>query len=73
MLKFTPFFIITFIIVYDIIDVHYVQPEFGLTLAIIPGALIHVAIAVFSVRHENWFGMIFVIVSLASHSRYARV
>jgi len=63
LLKFTPFFIICFIIVYCIIDVHYVEPEFSLTLAIIPAILIHVGLAVYFVRHETRIGMAVVLVS----------
>ncbi|KAK7190950.1 hypothetical protein DPSP01_009157 [Paraphaeosphaeria sporulosa] len=61
-LKFTPFFIISFILLYDLIDVHYVEPEFSLTMAIIPVALIHVGLAVYFVRIETFIGMSFVLV-----------
>ena len=64
-LKFTPFFIVAFIIVYDLIDVHYVEPEFSLTLAIIPAAIIHVGLAVYLVRIESYIGMLLVLVSLS--------
>jgi uncharacterized membrane protein YGL010W len=63
-IKFTPFFIIAFILLYDLIDVHYVEPEFSLTIAIIPAALIHVALAVYFVRIETRIGMLLVLVSL---------
>lgn len=62
-LKFTPFFIVAFIIIYDLIDVHFVEPEFSLTMAIIPAALIHVGLAVWLVRIESYIGMLLILVS----------
>lgn len=62
-LKFKFFFIVGFIIVYDLIDVHYNEPEFSLTMAIMPAALIHVGLAVHFVRIETRIGMAFVLVS----------
>ncbi|KAH6613029.1 hypothetical protein C7974DRAFT_322330, partial [Boeremia exigua] len=52
-LKFTPFFLIAFVITYGLIDVHYNEPEFSLTMAIIPLALLNVALAVFAIRKES--------------------
>lgn len=63
-LKFTPFFIVAFILIYDLINVHYVNPEFSLTMAIIPAALIHVGLAVYFVRVESYIGMLLVLVNL---------
>lgn len=62
-LKFTPFFIICFILLYDLINVHYMEPEFSLTVSIIPAALIHVGLAVWFVRIETYIGMLLVLVS----------
>ncbi|OAL46339.1 hypothetical protein IQ07DRAFT_146909 [Pyrenochaeta sp. DS3sAY3a] len=56
-LKFSPFFLVAFIVTYDLIDVHYEEPEFSLTMAIIPVALIHVGLAVYVVRRESTVGM----------------
>jgi hypothetical protein len=39
-----------------------VEPEFSLTLSILPATLIHVAIAVYFVRHERRIGMGFALV-----------
>jgi hypothetical protein len=66
-LKFTPFFIVAFIIIYDLIDVHFVEPEFSLTMAIIPAALIHVGLAVWLVRIESYIGMLLILVSPSPH------
>lgn len=63
MLKFTPFFIVAFVLVYGLIDVHFKEPEFSLTIAIIPAAFIHVGLAVYFVRNENTIGTIIVLVS----------
>ncbi|KAJ4294407.1 hypothetical protein N0V90_008097 [Kalmusia sp. IMI 367209] len=69
-LKFTPFFIISFILIYDIIDVHYINPEFSLTMAIIPAALIHVGLAVYFVRIETRIGMIVVLLGHGAEIAY---
>lgn len=69
LLKFAPFFIISFILIYDLIDVHYQEPEFSLTMAIIPAALIHVGLAVYCVRRETYIGMSLVVVSLPPYLR----
>ncbi|KAG9193642.1 hypothetical protein G6011_03677 [Alternaria panax] len=51
LLKITPYFVFAFIFIYDFIDVHYQEPEFSLTLSILPAILIHVAIAVYFLLH----------------------
>ena len=56
-----------FIIIYDLIDVHFVDPEFSLTMAIIPAALIHVGLAVWLVRIESYIGMLLILVSPSPH------
>ena len=63
LLKYTPYFVFAFIIIYAFIDVHYHEPEFSLTLAIIPATLVHLAFAVYFVRHEKRFGMAIILVS----------
>ncbi|EOA84372.1 uncharacterized protein SETTUDRAFT_21723 [Exserohilum turcica Et28A] len=60
-LKYTPYFIFSFIIIYGIIDVHYREPEFSLTMAIIPATLIHLGLAVYFVRHEKRFAMFLIL------------
>ncbi|CAO2650489.1 Nn.00g017810.m01.CDS01 [Neocucurbitaria sp. VM-36] len=59
-MKFALFFLTAFILVYDILDVHFVEPEFSLTMAIIPAALIHAVLAVYCVRVETVVGMAFI-------------
>ncbi|KAI4636368.1 hypothetical protein J4E83_001323 [Alternaria metachromatica] len=70
LLKFTPYFVFAFIIFYDFIDVHFQEPEFSLTLSIIPATLVHVAIAVYFVRHERRIGMAFVLLLHAANIAY---
>lgn len=65
-LKYTPYFVFAFILIYGLINVHYIEPEFSLTMAIIPATLLHLALAVYFVRHETRIGMIMVLVSLVS-------
>ncbi|KAH7186283.1 uncharacterized protein B0J16DRAFT_343432 [Fusarium flagelliforme] len=60
-LKVSVLLIILFVIVYGFINVHYVQPEFGLTMAIMPIAIIHAILASICVKREYLPGMIVVI------------
>ena len=62
MLKFTTFFLFAFILVYGLVNVHFMEPEFSLTMGIMPVALIHIALAVYFVRHESRVGMAIVLV-----------
>lgn len=62
-LKYTPYFIFAFVIIYAFINVHFAQPEFSLTLCIIPGVLLHLAFAVYFIRNENRIGMFVILVS----------
>ncbi|KAF5002757.1 hypothetical protein FGRMN_155 [Fusarium graminum] len=60
-LKVSVLLIILFVIVYGFVTVHYVQPDFGLTMTIIPIAVIHAVLASMCVRGEYLPGMIVVI------------
>lgn len=51
-----------FIMVYNFVDVHYVEPEFSLTMSIVPLELIHAALAAYCVRTETKVGMAFIMV-----------
>lgn len=57
------YFLIGFIILYGLVNVHYTQPEFGLTIAIIPVMIIQVACTIISTKYENMLGAIGAIVS----------
>lgn len=69
-LKFTPFFLTAFILIYGLVNVHYMEPEFSLTIAIIPAALIHVALAVYFVRNEIRIGMAVILIIHAAEIAY---
>lgn len=64
-LKISVFALIIFIILHDFVYVHYRQPEFALTLIIIPAALLHAYMAAYSVKTELRRIMAGVIVCLA--------
>ncbi|KAF9872933.1 hypothetical protein CkaCkLH20_09443 [Colletotrichum karsti] len=51
-LKISPLFIILFVIVYSFVEVHYKQPEFALTLALVPAILIHSVYAGYCAMRE---------------------
>ncbi|KAF1840893.1 uncharacterized protein K460DRAFT_321489 [Cucurbitaria berberidis CBS 394.84] len=57
LMKFTVLFLTCFIIIYDFINVHYMEPEFSLTISIIPAALLHAVLAAYCVRVETAIGM----------------
>ncbi|KAF4452116.1 hypothetical protein F53441_5049 [Fusarium austroafricanum] len=50
-----------FLITYGTIDVHYVQPEFGITMAIIPVSVIHAVLSARCVKMESLIGMVVVL------------
>ncbi|KAF7718677.1 Uncharacterized protein PECH_001455 [Penicillium ucsense] len=64
------YFITVFIIQYDLIDVHFQQPEFALTLAILPASFIMMALAIWAVRKEWTLATIFVILSHGALAAY---
>ncbi|KAJ5156088.1 hypothetical protein N7492_008891 [Penicillium capsulatum] len=56
LLKLDFYFLIAFIIQYNLIDVHFEEPESSLTWALIPAALIVMILSIYSVRRERiWF------------------
>ncbi|KAF5253275.1 hypothetical protein FANTH_1871 [Fusarium anthophilum] len=50
-----------FLITYGLVDVHYQEPEFGLTMAIIPVSIIHAILASICVEKEDMLGIALVI------------
>ncbi|KAH7138383.1 hypothetical protein B0J11DRAFT_587651 [Dendryphion nanum] len=62
-LKVMPYFFFAFILIYGFINVHYFEPEFSLTMSIMPLALVHIALAVYFVRIETRIGMAIILVS----------
>ena len=64
-LKISLFFVILFVVVYGFLNVHYEEPEFGLTMVILPIAVIHAGLAAYCVTNEHKKGMFVVIVSIS--------
>lgn len=57
------FFLVGFIIQYDLVNVHFQEPEYSLTMALIPVSLLVMALGVYCVRCEYRFATIFTAVS----------
>ncbi|KAF1923345.1 uncharacterized protein M421DRAFT_75520 [Didymella exigua CBS 183.55] len=55
-MKLDVYFVIAFIIIYGLVDVHYAIPEFPLTMAIIPVLWIQVAMTIVFTKRENKIG-----------------
>ena len=62
-MKLEAYFVIAFIVVYGLIDVHYELPEFPLTIAIIPLLFIQMGMTIYFIKHENKLGALAAIVS----------
>jgi hypothetical protein len=62
-MKLEAYFVIAFIVVYGLIDVHYELPEFPLTIAIIPLLFVQMGMTIHFIKHENKFGAFAAIVS----------
>jgi hypothetical protein len=60
--KLDAFFIICFVLHYGLIDVHFIEPEFGVTMSVIPALTIVMVLGVYFVRREYKLPMVFVIV-----------
>lgn len=67
-MTFDIYFLVGFIIQYNLVDVHFVEPEFSLTMALIPAVVMITVLSVYFVRHENRIGTVIVIVSLLRRS-----
>ncbi|KAH7412188.1 hypothetical protein DE146DRAFT_272998 [Phaeosphaeria sp. MPI-PUGE-AT-0046c] len=62
LVRIQPYFLIAFCIIFGIIDVHFVQPEFALTMAMIAASAILVAMTIVFVRNEHTVGALAAIV-----------
>lgn len=49
---------------YNLVNVHFIEPEFSLTMALIPTVVMVLVLSVYFVRYENKIGTIIVIVSI---------
>lgn len=61
-MKLDAYFVVAFIIVYGLVDVHYEMPEFPLTIAVIPVICIQIAMTIVFTKRENKMGAIAAIV-----------
>lgn len=52
------YFIVGFIIQYNLVDVHFEEPEYTLTMTLIPVAFIVMVLGIYFVRHERMFCMV---------------
>lgn len=62
LIKLNLFFLVAFIVQYDLIDVHFEEPEYALTLALIPAVLLVMILGIWFVRKEYKYAMVAVIV-----------
>lgn len=62
LIKLDFFFLVGFIVQYNLIDVHFEEPEYSLTMAIIPAAFIVMILGIYFVQHEIILGIVPVIV-----------
>lgn len=72
-MKLDVYFMMAFIVVYGIVDVHYELPEFPLTIAIIPLLWIQVAMTIYFTKRENKLGASAAIVSCILRSLFSFV
>ncbi|KAB2574088.1 hypothetical protein BFW01_g1419 [Lasiodiplodia theobromae] len=70
LMKLSFYFLVSFVIIYGFVDVHYEQPEFALTMAIIPVAMLQILLSAFAARHENRFFMLISILVYAGGVAY---
>jgi hypothetical protein len=67
--KLAAFFIICFVLQYGLLDVHFREPEFGVTLSVIPALAFVMVSGVYFIRKEHRALMVFVIVSISKKKR----
>ncbi|KAE8152084.1 hypothetical protein BDV25DRAFT_170857 [Aspergillus avenaceus] len=70
LIKFDFFFLVGFIVQYDLVDVHFIEPEYSLTMALIPVALCVMLFGIYCVKSELKLGMLLVIVFLLALIAY---
>lgn len=52
LIKFDFYFLVGFIIQYNLVDVHFQEPEYSLTMALIPAALLLMTLGAYFIRRE---------------------
>ncbi|KAE8552686.1 hypothetical protein EYB25_004065 [Talaromyces marneffei] len=63
LILFDLYFLVGFMIQYNLVNVHFIEPEFSLTMALIPTVVMVLVLSVYFVRYENKIGTIIVIIS----------
>jgi hypothetical protein len=63
LIKFDFYYLVGFVIQYDLVDVHFKEPEYSLTMALIPAALLLMVLGAYFVRREYRVATIFIAVS----------
>ncbi|KAF3396916.1 hypothetical protein DPV78_007392 [Talaromyces pinophilus] len=63
LITFDIYFLVGFIIQYNLVDVHFVEPEFSLTMALIPAVVMITVLSVHFIRHENRIGTVIILIS----------
>ncbi|KAF2017845.1 hypothetical protein BU24DRAFT_449430 [Aaosphaeria arxii CBS 175.79] len=61
LLRFTFLFAVLLILLFDLVEVHYREPEFSLTMGVIPLTLLHAIASAFCVQRETKLGMAVII------------
>ncbi|QMW26926.1 hypothetical protein G4B84_002215 [Aspergillus flavus NRRL3357] len=70
LIKFDFFFLTGFIIQYDLIDVHFAEPEYSLTMALIPASLLVMVAGIYCVKSGLRVAMMVVIVCFLGSIAY---
>lgn len=68
LIKLNLYFLIGFIIQYNLVYVHFKEPEYTLTMLLIPVAIIAIFLGVWFVQRERTFSTIAIIVSFSTSS-----
>lgn len=67
-MKLEVYFVIAFIVVYGLVDVHYELPEFPLTIAVIPLLFVQLGMTIHFIKQENRLGALAAIVRFSYRS-----
>ncbi|OAL01939.1 hypothetical protein IQ06DRAFT_219702, partial [Phaeosphaeriaceae sp. SRC1lsM3a] len=62
LVRIEPYFLIAFAMIFGLINVHFMQPEFSLTMALVPASVILVAMTIIFIRKENTIGAVIAII-----------
>ncbi|KAF5858761.1 hypothetical protein ETB97_003815 [Aspergillus alliaceus] len=60
--KYVFFFLVAFIVEYSLVDVHFDEPEYSLTMALIPASFMALALGIYCVKKELKWAMVFIII-----------